>query len=58
MSKQVICPVCKRKIALDPLGALNLKNEPVMIWHLNSPSTECPGSNRSEADAKKISKNN
>ncbi len=57
MEKQTVtCPVCKRQIALDPFGALNLKNEPVMIWHLNSPSTECPGSNRSVADVQKLSR--
>ena len=47
---KVECPLCKRLVSLDKLGACDLNGERVMEWHLCTTKPhhkECAGSHKS-----------
>lgn len=50
----VTCPMCRRVVTLDGLGAVNLHGDPVMSWHYQGDGrSECYGSHRSVVEVKR-----
>ncbi len=43
MMERVKCPVCKRMVRYNELGAVDVQYRPVLSWHYTSPTSgiEC-----------------